>query len=58
LSDYKNEEDPRMVQLMDLDMDDPDSLHREVNIVGGVMYRIDYNVKQNFFNCVFLYLVI
>jgi len=47
-----------MVQLMDLDMDDPDSLHREVNIVGGVMYRIDYNVKQNFFNCVFLYLVI
>ncbi|KAK7344036.1 hypothetical protein VNO77_13250 [Canavalia gladiata] len=47
---YKSEEDPGMVKSMDLDMDDQEPLAREVNIVGGVMCRADYNVKQDFSN--------
>jgi len=47
---YKSEEDPGMVKSMDLDMDDQEPLGREVNIVGGVMCRTDYNVKQDFSN--------
>ncbi|RDX66445.1 Kinesin-like protein KIN-10A, partial [Mucuna pruriens] len=43
---YKSEEDPGMVKSMDLDMDDQEPLGREVNIVGGVMCRSDYNVNQ------------
>ncbi|KAG4997765.1 hypothetical protein JHK85_029204 [Glycine max] len=44
---YKSEDDPGMVKSMDLDMDDQEPLGREVNIVGGVMCRSDYNVKQD-----------
>ncbi|TKY51907.1 Kinesin protein KIF11-A [Spatholobus suberectus] len=47
---YKSEEDPGMVKSMDLDMDDQEPLGCEVNIVGGVMCRSDYNVKQDFSN--------
>ncbi|XP_027934263.1 kinesin-like protein KIN-10A [Vigna unguiculata] len=47
---YKSEEDPGMVKSMDLDMDDQEPLGREVNIVGGVMCRTDYNVKQQDFS--------
>ncbi|KAG2402064.1 hypothetical protein LR48_Vigan02g170600 [Vigna angularis] len=47
---YKSEEDPGMVKSMDLDMDDQEPLGSEVNIVGGVMCRTDYNVKQDFSN--------
>ncbi|KAG4983698.1 hypothetical protein JHK87_028447 [Glycine soja] len=44
---YKSEDDPGMVKSMDLDMDDQEPLGREVNIIGGVMCRSDYNVKQD-----------
>ncbi|KAL2325141.1 hypothetical protein Fmac_024199 [Flemingia macrophylla] len=47
---YKSEDDPGMVKSMDLDMDDQEPLGCEVNIVGGVMCRSDYNVKQDFSN--------
>lgn len=47
---YKSEDDPGMVKSMDLDMDDQEPLGHEVNIVGGVMSRSDYNVKQDLSN--------
>ncbi|KAG4910995.1 kinesin-like protein KIN-10A [Glycine soja] len=47
---YKSEDDPGMVKSMDLDMDDQEPLGHEVNIVGGVMSRGDYNVKQDLSN--------